>query len=97
MVLMPKRACRHGLKLHVVLPVRRGHDHRGWPGKFEKDSLECTKTRRIEVFDNFHDSSGVIAAEAGITIHQRTLQELDTLALARRNVDSHDFAERGIS
>src|SRR5215472_599973 len=51
MVFVAQGSCRHGLKLHVVFAVGRGHHHCSGPRKFEENTLKCRKARRVEMLN----------------------------------------------
>src|SRR3984885_2850640 len=58
-VAVAQGAGRQPVQQHVVLGVRRGHDHRGGPGVPEDISLERRDPGRVQVLDDLDHRGGV--------------------------------------
>src|SRR5262245_47295077 len=81
MVAMTKAARRKPFELHVVLAVRRSHDHKGRPRRLEQHALESREPRWIEMFDDFNYGRRVEAFDAVVAVDQRSVQQVDSCAL----------------
>ena len=67
---------------HVVLAVRRRHDHRARSGGAEDHALERREPRRVDVLDDLHQHGRVVAGVPLVLVGQRALEQLDALGLA---------------
>src|SRR5229473_2783197 len=70
---------------HVVFAIWSSDDHVSRPGKLEQYTFEGSQSRTIQMFDHFHQRSGIEPAQPFVPIKQRPLNQLNSLTLALRH------------
>src|SRR5262245_15642754 len=85
-IAMAKAPRGQPVEANVVLAVRSRHDDRGGARLLEDDPLERGEPRRIEVLDHLDRGGRVEAGQALVAVGQGGLEELDALALSRREL-----------
>ena len=85
MVFVAKLSGGQRLKLHVVLGIRRGHDHGLRTRRLKQHPLERRQPRRIHVLDHFHNRCSVISGQALVAVHERSVNQLQSLFLLGRH------------
>src|SRR5258708_6178647 len=70
---------------HVVFAIWSSDDHVSRPGKLEQYTFERNQSRTIQMFDHFHQGSGIEPAQPFVPIKQRPLNQFNSLTLALRH------------
>jgi hypothetical protein len=85
-VAVSESAFRQELEAHVVLRVRRGDEDRAWPRDREYGVFERGQARLVDMLDDLHEHSGVVAGQRRIRVGQCGLAKGDAGACLLREL-----------